>query len=116
MVHSPNSGTFKTNESIIRAHSLDVNQGKWNPLWHLPDSRQEDLVLKGKRDREKAGLEADGSVFPLTTAARRKPGLFQFPLLTGDQQHGGGRRRAPRSPAPRQAPRREAATAQVGPH
>lgn len=57
--------------------------------------------FKGE-ERQRAGLEADGSVFPLTTAERRKPGLCQFPLLTGDQQPGGGRRRAPRSPSSQQ--------------
>lgn len=38
-----------------------------------------------------AGADADGPLFPLTTAAvRRNPGLCQIPLLTGDQQPGAG--------------------------
>lgn len=75
-------------DPFIREHSLDVNQGKRNLSWHLPNSRQEDPVLKG---RETGWSGCRRLSVPLTTAAgRRNPGLCQFPLLTGDQQPGAG--------------------------
>lgn len=43
-----------------------------------------------EREREALGLEADGCLFPLTTAAA---GLCRLPA-TGDQQPGAGRHRA----------------------
>lgn len=81
---------IKAEGSIIRQHfpDVNVNQGKQNPLWHLPDARQEDLTLKGI---EQGWWRCRSCRFPLTTAAAsRNPRLCPV-SPTGDQQPGAGR-------------------------
>ena len=70
---SPNSGTFKANESTARERSPDVNQGKQRAKSSVALTRfqAEHLVLKGRETEKEAGLDADGCLFPLTTAVRR---------------------------------------------